>query len=111
MIVKHMSFDVEQLVVADVASVYSGRDGKCCCGCAGQHFYPRANQSTADQRGGKVNDAMVARVLDIIKRAPADALDHGPLLCGASRISDHNHVSVAIGTRLYVVYLDAKEKS
>lgn len=66
------------LAAEAVKSVYSGRDGKCCCGCAGTH-------STAK--------AQITRVVNVINR------NRGDIVVGS------NNVSVVVGTRLYIAYV------
>ena len=79
-------------------SVYSGRDGKCCCGCAGKHSYTEAHREVAGKNRGytvdddDVNDKMVRRVIKLIKENEASADDN----C--------DFVSLVVGTRLYVAY-------
>src|SRR3990172_3942451 len=90
---------VLSLTKADVISVYSGRDGACCCGCAGKHTYNSAYIEEAGKRRGypldkdtDVNDATVTRVLNVLKRDSESVLDFGKIL------------SLILGRRLYVVY-------
>ena len=79
-------------------SVYSGRAGACCCGCAGKHYYASATRVQASHDRGygvdddEVNDKQVVRVLNIIKKN-ASALEVG-----------RNNISVVVGKRLYVAY-------
>ncbi|MBY0560051.1 hypothetical protein [Hyphomicrobium sp.] len=61
----------------DIKSVYTGRAGKCCCGCAGTHSEKPATKTY---------------VLNILKKNAADVDDDG------------DNLSVEIGGRLYVAY-------
>jgi hypothetical protein len=75
-----------------IVSVYSGRAGKCCCGCSGKYWYSSRHSQTAATRNTPVSDRQVARVLGIIQRHASDA----HLL--------RNCVSLQIGNRLYNAY-------
>lgn len=81
-----------------VASVYSGRDGKCCCGCSGKHSYTAAHREWASKHRGypvtdaDINEAQVTRVVKLINENRATA----------RRTSDH--ASVVLGARLYIAY-------
>lgn len=63
--------------VANVQSVYSGVDGKCCCGCAGKHSTSTRSKAIVV---GKINKHI-----------------------DTAEISD-NYVSVVIGARLLIAY-------
>lgn len=84
--------------VEDVLSVYSGKDGKCCCGCSGKHTYGTHRlQEVAKSRGysisdDEVNDREVKRILNIVRKSD-DSFSIGS-----------NHVSCVVGKRLYIVY-------
>lgn len=81
-----------------VASVYSGRDGKCCCGCAGRHSYAAAHREWASANRGypvsddDINESAVTRIVNIINANRATA----------RRAS--NHAYVVLGARLYIAY-------
>ena len=63
-----------------VKSVYSGKDGKCCCGCAGTHW--------------KNTDDNMRNVMRIIKKIEnATELDNGG-----------SYIATVEGSRLYIVY-------
>lgn len=87
------------LTSEDVLSVYSGKNGKCCCGCAGKHSYSSRYMSEASKRRGyevkseEVDDRTVTRVLNIIKKNSHDAE------------FAFSHVAVVVGSRLYIAYL------
>ena len=89
---------LQKLTVEDVLSVYSGINGKCCCGCSGQHYFRTATQVLGGKRRGyavpdeDVSDMMVKTVLDKIK-ASGDVENLTSCL------------STVIGERLYIVYL------
>jgi hypothetical protein len=71
------------LTATRVESVYEGRDGKCCCGCAGTHYTDEANKR---------------RILRSMQRA---ALKEGVEFYG-------RHASRKAGTRLYIVYVETQ---
>ena len=64
-----------------ITSVYSGKNGKCCCGCSGKHY-----------RDGP----MVKKVVNIIQAHP-EKMEQGT-----------NHTAVVIGNRLYIAYEEKK---
>jgi hypothetical protein len=81
-----------------IQSVYSGRNGRCCCGCAGKHTYASAFQLSAGiMRGYAVEDKEVrnATVKLICNKINAA----GPI---ESKSGDHFYAIV--GDRLYVAY-------
>lgn len=90
--------------VEDVVSVYSGKAGKCACGCSGKHRYAAAHRALAGERRGyavaddEVNDRQVRKVANLVAGA------------GALLVSDGDGVFYAeLDGRLYVVYTkDAK---
>lgn len=81
-------------------SVYSGKDGKCCCGCAGTHRYNSRHVATGSANRGyevtadEINDAQVTRVLRTIAEGVASGLEFGD-----------NHVARVVNGRLFVAYL------
>jgi hypothetical protein len=87
--------------ISDVASVYSGKAGACCCGCKGNHRYASKHREFAAKYRGypisddEVNDRQVAKVVGIL-----NASDDAALLD-----NDDNMVAVEIGNRMYVAYL------
>ena len=62
--------------------VYSGKDGRCCCGCSGKHY-------TAADKGWA---AMGAKVMRLLNDPANGAEDNG------------DHVSVVLDGRLYIGY-------
>jgi hypothetical protein len=88
----------------NVASVYSGIDGRCCCGCSGKHTYASAHQAWGSKNRGykveddQVSDRTVKMVVNKIDRAVAAGVkpyDHDP----------KELVSVTLGRRLYIAYM------
>ena len=70
-------------------NVYSGRDGRCCCGCSGIHRY---NPLFVGPEYATYNARFVKKVVGIIQANPDRAFEGG------------NHVYVVIGERLYIAY-------
>lgn len=88
---------------ADFMNVYSGRDGKCCCGCAGKYTYSdKATGRGAELRGYAIGDdeinertfrMMLRKIERVISSPEAEDLDE----CA-------QYVSVVAGNRLYIAY-------
>jgi len=82
-----------------IVSVYSGIDGKCCCGCSGNHLYARKYAEEGGKQRGypvdeeDINDAMVKKVALILARAKSEELE-----------VENSYVSTVIGKRIYIAY-------
>jgi hypothetical protein len=65
--------------LTDVVSVYSGKAGKCCCGCSGKHRVASAHrQAAAKSRGYAVDDDEVSdRSVKLIYRKVKAAIEAG----------------------------------
>ena len=62
--------------LTDVVSVYSGKAGKCCCGCSGKHRASAHRQVAAKSRGYAVDDDEVSdRSVKLIYRKVKAAFD------------------------------------
>lgn len=90
--------------IDDIKSAYIGKDGACCCGCSGTHYYAKAHQARASQSRGypvgddEINDAMISKAYDVIYQAILDkdpGLDYGP-----------NYIAVPRGKKIYILYTD-----
>ena len=86
------------LTLDNVASVYSGKAGRCCCGCSGKHTYASALRAEASKSRGyevrdeEVNDRTVKIIFNKLMKNEFE------------KISDTCY-SYETGSRLYVVYL------
>lgn len=82
-----------------VASVYSGKPGKCCCGCSGKHTYASKHREWSSETRGylvadfEVNDKTVAKIV-----AKLNANKPWDINC-------QHMVIKTIDDRLYVAYL------
>jgi hypothetical protein len=91
---------IADLTAQDVLSVYSGVNGRCCCGCAGKHSFNSQYRAEGAKRRGyavddeDVNDRMIARVLNVLRKADPASVE-----------VDDEYVSTVVGNRLYVAYL------
>ncbi len=99
-----MILDIQSVTPAQVVSVYSGKAGKCMCGCAGNHRYnPDHAELGAKRRGYPVlaediNMTQVTRVLRLIQAEPSALVEPG--LNGGETI-----LSARVGNRDLVAYL------
>lgn len=88
---------VASLTETDIMSVYSGVNGKCCCGCSGKHTTnPLYRALRSEERGYQVDDEecnakTVKAILNKIKKN-ADQMNEGDYQPG-------DFVSVVIGKR------------
>ena len=71
------TIETNNLTPGHVRSVYSGRNGKCCCGCAGKH-------STEARE--------ITRILNLVKKNPTEFVTN-------------EFVSTVVGKRVYIAYL------
>jgi acyl-CoA hydrolase len=72
---------MEAIDITKVTSVYSGKDGKCCCGCSGKHYEASSEK-------------MVRKVVKLIN-SDLDRAEQGS-----------NDVSLVVGDRIYIAYFD-----
>lgn len=96
-----MFHDFTEVQLNDVQSVYSGKDGKCCCGCSGNRWYAFEHREAASASHGydisdRINNAQVARVFNLLKRNVGDV----EKVCGTC-------FCLTQGDRLYIVYTGA----
>ena len=113
---------VASLTEKDIMSVYSGVNGKCCCGCSGKHTYNPLYQALASENRGygvgqeECNAKTVKAILNKIKKN-ADQMNEGDYQPGdfvSVVIGKHDSVTLRYGGkakrydypgRLYVAYL------
>ena len=86
--------------IEDVKSVYSGKNGRCCCGCSGNYRYPSSLTPEAFKKSHgyeldpkEVSDRQVRRIFGIVMGDP-------------HREEGGSWVSSVVGERLYTVYFD-----
>lgn len=77
--------------VSTIQSVYSGKAGKCCCGCAGKHTYATAFADRAGYPDPNVSDRTVRAVCGKIDAAEKPSDEGG-------------HYFAEVGGRWYVAY-------
>lgn len=104
-------------VTADqVMSVYSGKAGRCYCGCSGNHRYAKAHREIAGKDRGyaisddEVNDAQVKKVLRIVKEnfaIDANARKGNEPYSIQEKDGEGfvTHFTAEVGSRSYTVYL------
>lgn len=92
--------------LAQVSSVYSGKDNHCCCGCAGKHTYASAHVKWAGRDRGyavtpdEVNDRTVKLIVNKINLCYAGLVEGG-----RKDIQETDFISAVVGDRLYIAYL------
>lgn len=101
-----VNFDIQSLVPGDILSVYRGKAGRCCCGCAGKHSYASKTREIAGKGRGyaisddEVNDKAIVRILRKVQANEEKAV-----------IDESSHVAVKEGSRLFVVYFNDEFKA
>jgi|SRR5882672_7491400 len=94
-----MKHDIQNIKHDQIMKVYSGKDGKCSCGCAGKYSYNSKYVTEGSKDRGyevshdEVNDKQITRVLNTIKKNEDD-ID----------FDESEFVSVVVGERCYVAY-------
>lgn len=97
-------------------SVYSGKAGKCYCGCSGNHRYASKHVEAAGKDRGyaigkeEVNDRQVKKVLGIVQAnfqleegCPEGSRPYN--VQGEDGTSFVTHFTAEVGERSYTVYL------
>ncbi len=84
----------------DVVSVYSGRNGNCCCGCSGQHTYSSKFRARAEKQlawnDNRISDLTVKRIVGKINTS-CRSEPRTTSLCA-------EYMTAVIGKRLYIAY-------
>jgi len=89
-----------------VASVYSGQDGSCCCGCSGKHTYASQYRDWSSKDRGyevkenEVSDRSVKTLVNKMNKLFEDGVEK------EDGDDPSNLVSVVNGNRLYIAYLN-----
>lgn len=100
---KKTSFTTKQGVeikLENVMSVYSGKVGRCACGCSGNHRYASKYRVEAGIHRGyavsddEINDAQVKKIFDLIANTNPDDIE-----------GDTDCYFIDTHTRTYVIYL------
>jgi len=100
---KKTSFTTKQGVeikLENVMSVYSGKVGRCACGCSGNHRYASKYRKEAsidrgyEVRDDEVNDIQVRKIFDMIANAHPEEVE-----------GDTDCYYIDTDTRTYVIYL------
>lgn len=92
----------EKIDRSKVISVYSGINGKCCCGCSGKHYYASTKVEEGTKKRGyqvtfdEINDNMITRICNLIDFH----LNIGDVEDLVSCLS------VVIGKRVYITYFE-----
>lgn len=91
------------VALEEIASVYSGRAGACCCGCAGTYRYPSTTKPEEfkkshgyDLSKENINDVQVKRIMKLINLALANndcGIDDGG-----------SYIALETEKRLYIIY-------
>jgi len=101
-----------------VMSVYSGINGRCCCGCSGKHTYAlKYRKDASKHRGYKVEDDEISdrtvklfvnkinRILSNPKNLVKGKHEYMSVAPLKQKNGFNNFTSVVINTRLYIAYL------
>jgi hypothetical protein len=95
------------LTLDKVRSVYSGKAGMCCCGCAGEHRYPMAYAIEAEESRGyrispeEIDDGRVKRIVNKLNK----------LIVAGVAEDEGDYVCATVGSRIYVAYLRSEKKA
>jgi hypothetical protein len=90
----------QEIKIEDVMCVYSGKEGRCMCGCAGKYTYREETREIGSKdRGYPVKDEDIdnARVQRVINKINRNAFTR-----------ELNHAFVVIGQTIYCAYMIKK---
>lgn len=91
---------VSDIDISKVYSVYSGKNGRCCCGCSGKHTYAaKFAQEAGEHRGydilpEEVSDRTIKTIVNKMLKT-GNVIQDWP-----------DHVYAVSGERLYIAYFD-----
>lgn len=105
----------------DILQVYSGVNGRCCCGCSGKHTYnPDFRAIGSENRGYEVDEEdcnmkTVKAILNKIKRNVSDPTcdwqdDFVSVVLGTDKPVSRRELGTRRPGRLYVAYFKPTEK-
>jgi hypothetical protein len=100
-----------QININNVMSVYSGKNGRCCCGCSGKHTYASQYHAIASKdRGYKVDEDEISdrTVKMIVNRMNKLLSETNAKPEYKSTLKDF--ASIVNGERLYIAYYLPKIK-
>lgn len=90
-----MPVTIATLTLKDIKRVYSGIDGKCCCGCSGKYWEADAVRCVGVDHGSEIyvpDTRMITKVFNLLKAAPGECQQGS------------NHIARVVGGRLYIAY-------
>lgn len=92
----------ELVKLEEVEHVYNGKQGKCCCGCSGNHWYPSTatKEEVQKSRGYQLGDDEVSDAgVKFVLRKVNVAIAEGKVEDGKC------YLAANTPTRVYIVYL------
>lgn len=98
--------ELAAMTTDDVMQVYSGADGKCCCGCAGEHTYnPKHRRAASADHGYEIGAELCdeQRVGHVLRKVQREAAKGGNNVTFGS-----NNVAAVVGRRIHIVYPTAQ---
>ena len=90
--------NISEVTLSNVRSAYSGKVGRCCCGCSGKHVYQERTRELASKwRGYSVDDDEIneKKIASILKKIQNDPQSY----------AEDNHIALETERKLYIVYL------
>lgn len=114
MIIVKTHEDIEKLRFEDIDSVYSGKAGRCCCGCSGTHWYPKRNFGEGKALRGydigldECSDRAVKVALGKVKRAARET--PGLVTICFQEYSGGDHIAYETKNRLTILYFNQSKR-
>lgn len=90
---------MDKMPLSRIASVYSGKPGRCCCGCSGKYSYASKHSKWSSKDRGyevqadEISDRSVKIIYNKIMSFPESELDW-----------NDDRVSIDTDTRRYILY-------